>query len=507
MNNNNFSQRSRGIQSAVLLSLMAFLLMTGCSPEAQTWDKKSNEMVAGDYIFANDDKFSEFGKLIELTRLDALLNIRGPFTIMLPTDSAMFAFYEEKSVSSLADFSAEELQALVKNHIVPAEISASDIGFGALREPNALGDYVATEFHGSDIYVNKVAKIIDQNVKTANGYIHVIDHVLEPLTHNVYSLVADNPDYSIFAKGLEMTGLKDTLAMIDFPYGSKRARNRYTILAVTDSVFKANNINNVNELIAWTGGSPDSITHIKNAFYRYMEYHCLNNSYFLSDLKTGTYAILSRDNNVSFAIEEDYKINFDRKNNVYTAFLLNKSNNPAKNGVVHSVNGLLPVTLPEAYTITYETTDFIEFKEGDFYGKYYYKWHDGQNSFEKIKFQGDYLLYYYKPNHGRSAILNNDNISLLGFWWVEITFPKVMKGRYAVSANIWTGGDDLPIFDAYIDGVKVTNSPFNARMSGTKMDFGEVNWKNTEEHKIKLVCVGWGVVFWDSVSFTPIKTN
>lgn len=489
------------------MSMLIVFLMTGCNPDPHEWSKKSNEMVAGDYIFSHKDQFSEFGKLVEMTHMDALLNIRGPYTIMLPDDNAMKAYYEEKGISSLNDLSDEQRMDLVKNHIVPAEISASDIGFGALREPNALGDYVATEFHGVDIYVNKVAKVIDQDVKTANGYIHVIDHVLEPLTHTVYSYLVDNPKFSIFAKGLEITGLKDTLDMIDFPYGAKRARNRYTILAVSDSVFKANNINNINELISWTGGSPDSVKYLKNAFYRYMEYHCLNRSFFLSDLKTGTYPILSRDNNVSFAIEDDYKINFDRKNNIYTAFVLGESNAPAKNGVVHSVNKLLPVTLPEAYPVTFETTDFIEFKEGDFYGKYYYKWHDGQNSFQKIKFEGDYLLYYYKPNHGRSAILNNDNISLLGFWWVEVTFPKVMKGRYTVSANIWTGGDDLPIFDAYIDGVKVPNSPFNARLSGTKMDFGEVNWKTTEEHKVKLVCVGWGVVFWDSITFTPIKTN
>jgi hypothetical protein len=236
-----------------------------------------------------------------------------------------------------------------------------------------------------------------------------------------------------------------------------------------------------------------------------MEYHCLNNSYFLSDFKSSIYPILSRDNNISVTIEEDYKINYRRLTGEYTNFLLSESNYPVKNGVVHSVNGLLPVTTPESYTVTFETTDFIEFKEGDFYGKYYYKWNDGQNSFEKIKFEGDYLLYYYKPNHGRSQILNNDNISLLGFWWVEITFPKVMKGKYSVTANIWTGGDDLPIFDAYIDGVKVPNSPFNARLSGTKMDFGEVNWPTTQEHKVKLVCVGWGVVFWDSISFIPVK--
>jgi hypothetical protein len=78
-----------------------------------------------------------------------------------------------------------------------------------------------------------------------------------------------------------------------------------------------------------------------------------------------------------------------------------------------------------------------------------------------------------------------------------------MKGHYAVSANIWSGGEDLPIFAAYVDGVK--KADINARIGGAKMDFGEVTYTKTEEHKIKLVCTGWGTLFWDSVTFTPLK--
>ncbi|MFN8205911.1 MAG: hypothetical protein U0T82_00685 [Bacteroidales bacterium] len=54
-----------------------------------------------------------------------------------------------------------------------------------------------------------------------------------------------------------------------------------------------------------------------------------------------------------------------------------------------------------------------------------------------------------------------------------------------------------------MDGVYFTT--INARISGAKMEFGEVRWSKTEEHKIKLVCRGWGVIFWDTVIFTPIK--
>lgn len=503
MNTNYFFNFIGRFRSTLLVSLLVCFIFTNCGQDAQEWALKSTDQVAGDFIENNADQYSEFGKLVEMTGLRSLLNIRGPFTILLPTDSAMLAYYTLKNVNSLTDIPESELQSLVRYHIVPSEITTGDIGLGSLRDPNALGDYLATEFQGSDIFINKHSKIIKRDIRTANGYIHIINTVIDPVTSDVYNTLAADPAYKIFSDGLSITGLKDTLQIIEYPYGSKIARTRYTMLAVPDAVYQAKGINNVDELIAWSGASFDNLTSLENPFYRYMEYHCLNNSFYLSDFETSLYPILSRDNNVSVTIAEDYKINLDRITNQYTGFIMEGSNVPAKNGVIHAINDLLPVIDPEPIPVTFETTDFLEFKEGDFYGKYYYKWSDGENSFEKIKFKGDYLLYYYKPNHGRTEILNNDNLSMIGFWWIEITFPKVMKGRYAVTANIWSGGDDLPMFAAYIDDVKVAD--INARVGGTQMDFGEVNWATTEEHKIKLVCTGWGTLFWDSVTFTPLQ--
>ncbi|HLN74492.1 MAG TPA: fasciclin domain-containing protein, partial [Prolixibacteraceae bacterium] len=118
MKYNAFLRGSKGTRALVLLLLLFIFLITGCNPDPQIWNKKSNEMVAGDYILANKDQFSEFGKLVEMTHLDALLNIRGPFTILLPNDEAMNAYYVEKGVGSLNDFTDEQRMDLVKNHIV-----------------------------------------------------------------------------------------------------------------------------------------------------------------------------------------------------------------------------------------------------------------------------------------------------------------------------------------------------------------------------------------------------
>jgi len=74
--------------------LFTGFLITSCKEEPQVWAIKSEEQVAGDYIASHPDQFSEFTKLIEATGMEALLNVRGPYTVFLPNNEAMFAYYK-----------------------------------------------------------------------------------------------------------------------------------------------------------------------------------------------------------------------------------------------------------------------------------------------------------------------------------------------------------------------------------------------------------------------------
>jgi hypothetical protein len=87
-----------------------------------------------------------------------------------------------------------------------------------------------------------------------------------------------------------------------------------------------------------------------------------------------------------------------------------------------------------------------------------------------------------------------------GFWWIEITTPKVMRGSYRVTANLWSGQMD---YEVYIDGVKTATVSSSDPAKTTS--WGEFTWTNTVEHKIKIVNISWGLLFWDTVIFTPIK--
>lgn len=477
------------------LLLMAVVL-AGCVQDPVLWNVKSKEQVIADYVASNKDKYSKFASMLDQTNLNSLLSVRGPFTLFLPTDEAIDKYLADNKLNSIQDI--KNLKAFVYNHLITNNVVTGDMMLGALRDTNAIGDFLVTEFQGSDIIVNKQAKIIKRDILCANGYIHVIDKVIDPVTSNIYDKL-DDKTFSIFKEGLKRTGLMDTLKVITFPYGKKTARTRFTLLAVADTTFKRNNISTIDDLIAKYTNSPDSIKFLKNGFYRYMEYHVLGGTYYLSDFKTKLYPILSSDNNISVTIDNDYKLNQNLNTKTYTTFYVDQSNVPAKNGAIHMINGLLPVIQPNPVAFTFEVTDYFDMRQGDYFGKYYMKWHDGKNSFAKIKFEGDYLQYYYK-NHDTGKLMNWDCLNMNGFWWVEVTTPKIMKGAYRITGNIWSGQMD---YEVYVDGVKTATVLRTDAAETTTL--AEVVWDTTKEHKVKLVNISWGMLFWDTLIFTPLK--
>lgn len=477
-----------------------------CSIEPRYWEPKSQELLIGEYVENEPDNYSEFNKLLDETGKKSLLNVRGPFTLFLPDNDAMFAYYQLKNVNTLDDLSDSFKEDLVLNHIIGIGISTNDFGLGALVETNALGDFVVSEFQGADIIVGKYSKIIKRNIITANGYIHIIDRVMDPVYKDVYTLLSEDPAYKIFSEGLALTGLKDTLQIIDLPYGEKTARTRFTLFAVTDSVYNQHGIFTVNDLITWCNANSDSLTYMKNPFYRYIEYHCLTGCFYLSDFNTTIYPILSRNNAVSMTINDDYKINLDNKTNDYTGFIIPKSNIPAKNGAIHAINNLMPAIEAKPATVIFETTDFFDMSQGDYYKKNYKRFFNGNSDFAKIKWTGDYMLYYYKPiNTG--ALINDDCVSMSGWWSISITFPKVMKGKYEVSI-FQPNWNDITNCVAYVDGVPMPNV-YEGQYGGTGGSaglqvMGEVDFKTTAEHTITIRNVVYGMLFWDYVQFSPI---
>ncbi len=484
------------------------MAVTGCQEEARVWNPASDDIQIAEYLTLHPEDFSEFEKIARETGLYSLLRASTGtgLTLFLPNNSAFTAYYAEKGFTSYHNMDSTQLRNLVLNHLIPLRIETSGIPLGTLNARNMLGDNIVTEFSESEIILNKYSRIIKRNIESSNGIIHVIEKVLDPMVMDIYTLLDSDPSYTIFAEGLDLCGLKDTLSLIEFPYGKINVRTRYTILAVPDTVYTNRGVSGTGDLVSlYANGDPD-LTNPENGFYQYMEYHCLSESYYLSNFVNKNYPVLSRNNYVSMQLKsDDFMLNNNAITGVYTGFIYDFTNMPAKNGVVHAVNDLLPVKDPKPETILFEVTDFFDIKQTDYYGKYYKRFFDGQNTFAKVKWEGDYLLYYYKTSGGACS-MNYDCFSMNGFWWIQVTVPKIMKGKYTVGVHILTHEAQSDMI-AYIDGEKVEGI-INARVNPWTLqtvNFAVVDWKETEEHTFRFDAINYGLLFIDYLQFTPAQ--
>jgi len=490
------------IRSIITAGIVVFggVSMMQCDQEVIPWPAKSTDLVITDYVYSQEEDFAEFGIALEYTGIENLLRVRGPFTLFLPTDAAMQDYYSSKGVAGAQDIELETMKDFVYNHILQGEISAGAIGLGTLPYQNGLGDFIASDFAGIEILLNKEAIIIDRDIPTSNGYVHHIDHVLEPVNKTVIDVLRDLGGFNIFIEGLELTGIADTLEIIEFPFGQTTARTRFTILAVPDSVYSKEGITTIDALIeAYT--EEDNYTSSDNEFNQYIDYHCVSGTYYFSDFNPddNIYYTLSGNNYLSIDVEDDFKIN--KSDTSYIGFNYELSNYPAKNGAVHTVNTILPNTETELREIVHQVTDYFDLKQGAYFGQYYERFYDGQNTFEGIKWEAEFLQYYYKINHN---LWDDDALNLNGHFWIEITTPKIRAGNYTITTFAFYG--DNAICSVFLDDVYIgVFNPNDESWGGPPVYIGEASFDETATHRIRFQTTKPGQLFWDRLHFVPIE--
>ena len=119
--------------------------------------------------------FTTLIKAIQAAELTEILTSPGPYTVFAPTDEA-FAKLGEETFSSLIN-NIPKLKRIVSYHVTFGDVRAEDlmeIGEAETFE----GSVLAIEF-ADGIKVND-ANVLQTDILTDNGVIHVIDTVLIP---------------------------------------------------------------------------------------------------------------------------------------------------------------------------------------------------------------------------------------------------------------------------------------------------------------------------------------
>jgi uncharacterized surface protein with fasciclin (FAS1) repeats len=119
-----------------------------------------------------------FGTLVTAVQAAGLVEVLkgdGPFTLFAPTDAA-FAKLPEGTLDALLQ-DKDALTAILTYHVVPGKVMASDV-IKLASARTVQGQSISID-SSSGVMVDN-ANVIQTDIETSNGVIHVIDSVILP---------------------------------------------------------------------------------------------------------------------------------------------------------------------------------------------------------------------------------------------------------------------------------------------------------------------------------------
>ncbi len=146
------------------------------------------------------------------------------YTIFAPDNDA-FAALDSETLDQLLANPTGPLADILRLHVVEGTFLAEDLFDGQLL--TSLSGETLRVTLGKGVQVNGVP-VIEADLRAANGVIHILGGILQPLPTTVADLIAENPQLSTLNTALELSGLDKALAD---PWGS------FTVFAPSNAAF------------------------------------------------------------------------------------------------------------------------------------------------------------------------------------------------------------------------------------------------------------------------------
>ncbi len=161
------------------------------------------------------------GNLVEVLSGD------GPFTVLAPTNAAFTAFLTANGFGSLDEVPTDVLSELLLNHVISADLTASDLtglgsGYTSTNATGVGGNNISIYFNTANgVRFNNVSAVSTADIDASNGTIHIVDAVI-PIPSIVSHAVA-NENFSSLVTALGASDV-DLVALLS-------AEGPYTVLA------------------------------------------------------------------------------------------------------------------------------------------------------------------------------------------------------------------------------------------------------------------------------------
>jgi len=157
----------------ITVAVLFFGLMLSLSVTAR--DHKGSDIVD---TAVNAGVFTTLVAAVTAADLVDTLKSEGPFTVFAPTDEAFAALPEGTVESLLKPENKDQLIAILTYHVISGKVMSSDIVGKTLNVATVQGSELAIDAT-SGVTINN-ATVVQADIETSNGVIHVIDTVMIP---------------------------------------------------------------------------------------------------------------------------------------------------------------------------------------------------------------------------------------------------------------------------------------------------------------------------------------
>jgi uncharacterized surface protein with fasciclin (FAS1) repeats len=127
-------------------------------------------------VAQQSESFNTLVQAVQAADLANTLSGEGPYTVFAPTDSAFEQLPDGALEFLLQPENQDLLAEVLSYHVVPGEITASEITPGGI---STLNGGVAVAVQDSRVIVNN-ASVVNANIEASNGVVHAINRVLIP---------------------------------------------------------------------------------------------------------------------------------------------------------------------------------------------------------------------------------------------------------------------------------------------------------------------------------------
>lgn len=469
-------KRSLVLPRLMRLALVVFMTLAFVNCTTEKLKELTDESVnITDYLKQNDD-YSMFLEMLEITNYASFMNTYGTYTLFLPTNDAVKKYLSDIGAASLKDVPLADLKEIVKLHILDQEVATTSFTDGKITTPSQQGQFLitgATNVGGvSSITVNKIAKIISSNVEVGNGVIHVVDKVLRVADKTLAKTIEADSNLSLFTEALKATGWYDKLNQ-PLVAGSVAGSTATTlvghlsVLAQTNDVFKAAGINNLDDLKAKYSHLHDPLNPA-DSLNLFVSYRILPKLQYLADLAVNpsleTKAPLEV---ISVKLKTgNLLLNEETFNGILEPGIpVNRAGSDVttSNGVVHTVDANFFIKKRVPAPVYFDLGEQPEFRQlSAVFRKPGQSATLAKSLFSEVTWDGSDALTYICSTKGNASYQDrawhSDVIEIFRFRTgntqnIAFKTPVIIKGRYKVWVSYRWKSTKNPTVRAYFNGI------------------------------------------------------